>query len=479
MAEQIVDLRAAGAALRRHAGLIMLVGLLGAVLGAGVPLVRPPMFTSTSEVLLPTPTVVQGQQPDTETQIEIAESPKVLGAAGRIAAPELSFRQLGKRVVVSGPSAQTLSFEAKAPTAAQAKKLATALSQAEVRYAADVAAQDRGGGLRTTLDTLKQDVSELQTAVRGAKGADSPAATTLSAQLATLTGQLETLSATTAPVTGTATILQPASTPERPNVVGTYLVPVAGGLLAGLLLAGVVVLLLARVDRRLRRRDQFAATIGSPVVATFRGRTARAIGGWHHLLAAYEPNPVDAWALRRVLREVPTGADGRRTVTIVGAESDHRGLALGPLLASYAASVGIGTELVVDTAAPTTSLTVAIRRAAGTEMRPGLHVAGGEPSAGADLTVVVTVATTATIATPPASDPVREDSPVLVGLAAGAVTAKQAAQAAMTADTLGRLVGVVVVDPDVHDHAQPQIGGSARPGSVGLARVSSQKAALR
>lgn len=478
MGEQVLDLRATGAALRRRLGAIALVGVVGAVLGAGVPLLRPPMYTSSSEVLLPTPVVVQNRAPDPDTQVAIASSQAVLGQAGKAVTPALSFRDLGRRIKVSAPSDQTLAFKASAPTAADAEALATAAAKSEVAYVAAASSQSEDKGLTSLLHTLAQNVDQLHLSMRSAKGAESPQSAALSAQLATLTGQLQTLTTSITPSTGAATIIQPASPAARPGFVGTYIVPVGGGLLAGLLLASALVLIGARIDRRLRSRDQLAAAVGRPVIASLAGKAARSIGGWHHLLAAYEPSPVDAWALRQVLRRVPAGADGRRTVTIVGLENDTRGMALGPLIAAYAASGGVTTELVLGDAPHSLGMATAMRRAAGTDVRPGLRISDGKPSTDADLTVVVTVVS----GVPAAANVLGEGhGPVLLGLSPGVATAKQVARAAMAGDDHGEVVGVVVVDPDSGDRTPGRLHShdhrSARPSH--LLGIGEERKAVR
>lgn len=458
MGEQLVDLPAMGAALRRHRGAIAFVGLLGALMGAGMPLLHPPMYTSTSEVLLPTPITASTQNSaDPQTQVEIASSAAVLGSLGGSVQPALSFRQLGQRIKVTAPSDQTVEFSASAPRAADAEKLASMAAASEVTYVADAAENSKDQGLVTALHKLTTTVDQLHQTIKS-QGADSPPAAVLSAQLATLTGELETLSTSAAPTPGTATILQPASPAARPGFVSGYVVPTLVGLLAGLLLGALVVVLAARLDRRLRTRDRLAHTVGTPVIASFGGRFARGIGGWHHLVAEYDPAPVDAWALRQILRQIPSGPEETRAVTVVCLDTDLKGMALGPLLASYAAFEGIRTELVVGEAPRSSALAMALRRAAGTELRPGLHVSDGAPSTTSDLTVTIEMVPARTA--PGMLAPPQGEGPVLLSIAAGAATAKQAAHAAMAADTAGRVVGLVVVDPDATDRTPGRLTGT-------------------
>jgi hypothetical protein len=51
---------------------------------------------------------------------------------------------------------------------------------------------------------------------------------------------------------------------------------------------------------------------------------------------------------------------------------------------------------------------------------------------------------------------------VLLSVAAGAATAKQAASVAMAADAAGRIAGLVVVDPDANDRTPGRLSGLVR-----------------
>lgn len=459
MAEQVVDVRAAFAALRRQRGAIALVGLLGAALGVGLPVLRPPMYTSTTEVLLPTPAITTSQSnpTDSDTQVQIASSQTVLGPAGKAVKPALDFRELSRRIAVTAPSEQTLLFTASAPTAAAAEALASAAATSEVAYVAQAATIGRNGNLVDLLHRLEADLSLTRSAVNSAK--DSPATVSLGGQLATLTGQLQTLLTSAEPTPGTATIVQPASVAVRPGPVRTYVLPAVIGLVAGLLLAALVTLFAARLDRRVRTRDHFAEVVGSPVVTSFDGPSAHSIGAWHHLVADYDADPVEAWALRQLLRQLPAQGAERRSVRVVSLENDVKAAGLGPLLASYAAASGVETELVLGEVPHSLSMGTALRRVAGTELRPGLHVSDGTARrTDAKLTVSVSVVDAAH------SDQVaavldRVDSPVLLSATSGAATAKQLARAAIAADSFGRVAGVVVVDPDPTDRTSGGILG--------------------
>jgi hypothetical protein len=120
------------------------------------------------------------------------------------------------------------------------------------------------------------------------------------------------------------------------------------------------------------------------------GRSGR-WAGWSTLLEAYQATPVESWALRQVLRGlVPADRRGQsrsagrvdhpQTLTVVSLAGDNRGLALGPQLAAFAASLGIVTRLVPTVGhvrAPNLWAACAVDRDGAA--RPGLFV-GALPS---------------------------------------------------------------------------------------------------
>ena len=80
MSEQVVDVRSVGAILRRHWKALVVAAVLGAGLGVAVTLQRPPMYSSTSMVLLPATAnnASSSTAHDIATQAQIAGSVSVL-----------------------------------------------------------------------------------------------------------------------------------------------------------------------------------------------------------------------------------------------------------------------------------------------------------------------------------------------------------------------------------------------------------------
>src|SRR5262245_52348672 len=107
MAEQAVDLRSWMATVRRHGRLLAAAVAVGAAAGATLAITVPPMYSSTSQVLLPPAQpgadgLVVARNP--ETTVRIAESDAVLEPAGKTLDNEMSVRDVKKAVNVTAAS---------------------------------------------------------------------------------------------------------------------------------------------------------------------------------------------------------------------------------------------------------------------------------------------------------------------------------------------------------------------------------------
>ncbi|MFC5729982.1 MULTISPECIES: hypothetical protein [Nocardioides] len=502
MAEQAVDLRSALAAWTRHRLLMGLAGLLGAAAGVGLAQVVPPYYTSTSQVLLPIAPAESEEagDRDRDTEIEIASSDVVLGPAGRAVSPQLTPAQAEDMVSVEAPSDDVIAFRVRAESPAQAEALAKELAKAEVAYsngsagsltrARSTALVERRQTLKDSLDAVS---AEIETTSRRAATvsptspagrADAAALAELTAQQANLVLQLDSVKSQllegqgvrAARVIESATPATSLSAPMRYGLFG------AGGLFAGVLLTGLVLAVAGRRDRRLRSRDDIADALGCSVVTSVRARRPRSVSAWRRLLASYAPDTVDAWALRRILHRVhpaPSFGSGagsavtsaRASVIVITLTEDEGALAMAPQLASYAATTGVATRLVIHGRDESAA---ALRAAAGRETgsasnrREGLLL-GAEPG-DAELTVILVVVDRKR---PVADDLVaaQVDIPdgratTLVAVASGFATAQELARAAVLMDDQQmRIDGVIVADPDDLDRTTGRVGvGGAPPG---------------
>lgn len=187
----------------------------------------------------------------------------------------------------------------------------------------------------------------------------------------------------------TALIIQTASPATGPGLAGRVVTwTVAGSILAAAA-AGAVLLVRRRRSPYLRARDALADAVGSPVLADVQARPQRSVAEWLAFFEEYQATAVEAWAFRRAFRALvpPTGQSGGlrqpmrlehpSSLVVVSFHEDDAALAVGPQLATFAASLGITTRCMVaaghDYAA---ALSAACTSDRADDLRPGLHLVG-------------------------------------------------------------------------------------------------------
>jgi capsular polysaccharide biosynthesis protein len=428
MSQETLDLRRSLYLVRRHKIVVSIFAALGLLAGIGFVLHRPPMLSSEALVNVVLPPSEQAEAPTQAgetsinpalaTQMVIADSTPVLESALRTISPSVSLDTLQSRVQVTNvASTDILTIRAVGKTAVQAEKTANAVANSYV-----ATTQNNTGG------------------------------------------QVQ------------ARVLQSANSASGPSLLSRL--PIIGilGALLGALVGGIAVLGFSRRDRRLRKRDEIADSIGVPVLASIRAVHPSSAAGWTKLLADYEPGAVDAWRLRKALQFLgladvnPNGSQpGGASLEVISFGFDSGALPLGPQLAVFAASRGIPTTLVVgpqqDVKAAATLR--AACAAASSPSRPSSqlrvivrdHDSGTRPP-DAVLTVLVAVVDGQN---PQVADTTRTTATVL-GVSAGAVTAEQVARAAASAAAAGRdITGILVADPDPDDHTTGRLPQLSRP----------------
>ena len=485
MAEQPVDLQLVQSGIRRHRGIVLAAALLGAVLGVGSVLLSPPMYASSSLVLLPAKGGDADQMAElVKTEIRIAMSDRVLGPAVESLRPRMSMEVLARHVEVTAVTPLVLEIKGRAEQPARAEDISRAVANAEVEYAAG-SSNSLSNARRALLTAREKELTQAQEKVaeqmrattvrlRGEEPqspqgkADATALARLTAEQGRLTLQRDDVQGDIEVVvqpSGGASVIQEPSPAKRAGLVGRYLGATMMGVLLAVLLMAYVVTLLARRDPRLHFSDDIADAVGIPVVASVRTLATRSVADWISLLRDCAPSSVDAWAWRRALRQLVlvehlAEADKRRSrgnmdhprsITVITMSADHRGLTTGPQLAAYAASAGIRTHLIADqlheTAATLWASFAGLEQ--GQAVRPGLSVdTRRHDGPQADLTVVLAVLDR--------DDPKLLDVPagsvVVLALSAGSATAEQLARLAVAVDEAGeRIHGVIVADPDNFD----------------------------
>ena len=430
MSQQALDLRRSIQIVRRHIKLFGAVVVLGLIVGAAYPVIEPPMFSSTALVVLPDLSAQNGQSAaagsagsadsDIDTQAVIADSDSVLAGALSHVSPAMSLQALQSKVQVTTLTGNIISISASGKTAAEAETTANAVANSYIAYVSS---------------------------------ATNPVGSVLAKMLE---------SATTA--TG-------SSLTERIPLFGLL------GALAGALIGFVASVVIGQNDRRLRERDAIANSIGVPVVASFPVEHPSDPAGWSKLLEEYEPGVVHALRLRATLQQLglPDAASGNGaglgtpSVTILSFASDAGALAIGPQLASYAASQGIPTALVIgpqqDPNAAATLRTAGAAVPQSSDRMRYLRVIVSDDGKvsiprSAGLVVVVAVVD----AQAPQMPATVHTTATMLGVSAAAATAEQLARAATAAAADGReIFGILVADPDPSDQTTGRIPRLAPP----------------
>jgi capsular polysaccharide biosynthesis protein len=483
MSERELDVQAVLLILGRRLSTIATAGLLGAIVGVLLVLARPPMYASSTDVLLP-PMQTGGASTDRDmgTETRIVTSDPVLEKAAKLVHPALSRNQIARLVSASSPSTNLLHIVARGSTAKAAESLAQAVAESELAYqleatsnlsAATLAAMDeRQSGLEAQLAPVQQEIARQKQLVAelprtSARGQDAQTG------LAKLTAQQSQLMLDIDGIKGQRSAQQPgqaasiavnATPATRPRLVLSMVLSALLFAMVGVGLAACVVVVLARRDRRLRTRDEIADALGSPVIGSVKSHQVRTTAAWSQLLESYRPSPVDAWSLRLVLDRIGAGpllAPGSRergakasalTVALVVPADDPAALSVAGQLASHTASLGV-----------TTLLTARQRHAAadalwatssgGGEIRDGLRVdprtAAARRKRSSDLCLELAVVDRQQ---PVLRDLRRADATVLI-VSSGTSTEEDLARVAVAAYESGaRFRGIVVADPDSFDH---------------------------
>lgn len=481
MSEPALDLRGSWAAIRRRRFLVASLGLIGICAGVAYGVVRPAMPSSVSMVLLPPSLTTGAGTPvrDTGTQVAIATSEPVLDEAGQSVSPPIGATQLKPNVTVTALSPDVLSIRVKAADARDAERLANAIASNYIHY---VTTTGSGlSGLSAQASKLTQQLSALQsqiseaTARLSSEGASSTAGEQSSALLTQLNNDLTTTSQQLSSVNsqiaeaglsgqvnaGAIRILQRATVATSPSKAR---LPLLGsiGLIGGLFLGAVVAVSEGQRDHRLRRRDELMAALGVPVLASVEAERCRTADDWLRLLERYRPSVVDVWALRRLLRQLPS-VDGRPhgAVTMISFADDDAAMAVGAQVATFAASMGVPTVLLPDD----DPAVVHLRAACRTSHRPNrpaqLLTVDAEGPHLADADAELAISVTAVRRGEPQLDDSACDT-TLLAVSSGFATLDDLARLALAAVDAGHPIeGIVVANPDPDDSTTGGVSDAA------------------
>jgi capsular polysaccharide biosynthesis protein len=392
---------------RRHKVLVGVMTALGLLVGGGYAAYHPVEVTSTALVLLTqtgqssaTAPGSTGPDPYTVTQEVIAKStPVLLGALPNVR-PAMSLVELRQAIEIGSDTTYIISVSATEKSAAGATATANAVAGSYISYIGSASSPD--GRVQAQL---------FQQATNGTEA-----------------GRVKQL------------------------VSNAIYIPI--GALLGALMGIVVAVAVKRRDRRLRKRDEIASSIGVGVLASFPVDQPSSAAGWTRLLEDYEPGAQTALQLRTAIKQLEDASPGHGwwSVTVLSLSSDPRALALGPQLAVFAAGQGIRTALVIGPQQDG-KVTAALRTACAAPTEPGFLrpiVTDDDSDVPQDVTLAVVVAVVD--GRNPQVPATMRTTATLLGVSAGAATADQLARVAISAVSDGReITGILVANPDSDD----------------------------
>ena len=209
---------------------------------------------------------------------------------------------------------------------------------------------------------------------------------------------------------------------------------------------------LVRLQRghKLRLRDEIARVASAPVVASLEATRCHTPSDWRALLEE-RPRATTEWALRHILRSLPSGGARLQAVRVISFAGDSPALTTGPRLALHAASAGTSTAIATGDSSTSTDRSLLSLRAA---FAGAQRVGRGLPLK-VDLadTDEVQILVSVEVFDGSPSEVPSSDAMNLLSISPNFVTADELAQLSLAAADRGfALDGVVVVNPDPNDN---------------------------
>ncbi len=476
----------------------MLIGavLVGALIGLLFFMVSPPRYKASAQVLLPQqPNTASGQPARSiETEIAIASSTDVLSGAAQNLTPRPSVESLKRDIHASSSTPDVLEITASADSRGQAIAMANAAVNAYRSYrtanAADASTQ-LVGQLQHSAAGLQSQISSLQTQILSANAAlaslppgSSKAITqqeqidNLHTQQGSATQALNALQGQIAQaqlnvdVNNAGTQILESATTASNSAATTLARDLAIGALVGLIIAVGVIIIRDSRDRRVRRRDDIARTVGVAALASLSTPQPQSAEEWLTFITEYEPDADERWGLHRVLR-LATGADGSHVrLRIETLPEDRAAVAIAPAIAAFAASAGVRTILAaVGSDASNSLLRDACRNAAAERqpVRANLWTTA-QPSAAETKRHRARLTVEAAVGGDPRPENANANSFMTIfAVSAGIATPERLMAAAV--DASKPFAGVIVANPDADDPSPGRISDATRGNGATVSKV--------
>lgn len=479
MSEQVLDLRGTLNLLRRQRRTVAVFAVIGALVGAGVTLARPPRYQATALVLVPSASSPSGSSPigslapnSNVTDSEIASSSAVLARAGAEMTPSLPPAQVRRRVTAAPVQTNLVQITASGDSARQAEALADAVANQLVTFVTSSGASQEPNvlsGLQAEASQLTAQLSALNTQIKATQqqiltdrsSAQASQATALlgslttdqsnaALQLQSVNSQIASTKLDMATANSGTEVLQYADQATPPLIIGRIAVVLVGALV-GLVIGAAVVIL--RRHQKLVSRDEVAEAVGVPVVLSLAvGRWSRT-SNWLRLLKTRKPSDSEVWDINKALSRLDF-LDGPPILTVITLAGDTSSVAAAVRIALATAAMNVNTALVVtsDDASSIGLGTACDRLSARNEApRPNLRLSKGSGDVtdpNTDLTIISIVI-----------DPDQPKLPafvargiVVLAYSAGFADRDQLTRVLMAARAGGVMIkGVVVTNPSPGD----------------------------
>jgi capsular polysaccharide biosynthesis protein len=263
-----------GRVLRRRWRLLIVFAVVGAIVGGGLSLLLSPGYAASANVLLQGP-----REPDElMTEAQVAMSSAVLDPVAEELNWGVSATELADSVVAAVAEGNIIEVTGYADTPERAQRLADLVAERFVDYsrqlvsdttdaAAQVSQDEQQQSLRQQVANTNRRITELHDSAGGGNTIDSVGVRTelesLRNTLAEAMARIEDIDA--AAGQGKVVVMAPAERPTSP-APPTMLHFVAGGAVLFVVLGLLGHLYAARSDRRLRREDDIASAVGSPLL---------------------------------------------------------------------------------------------------------------------------------------------------------------------------------------------------------------------
>jgi capsular polysaccharide biosynthesis protein len=484
LSEQVFDTRGVVRLLHRNRWRLASCTVVGAMAAAGFMVLRPPMYTATSLVLIPGPSTsatATGSPTgnDTTTDSAIATSASVLVPALAKVHPPISLAEGKQRVQAASTATNIVQITASGTSPQQAEALANAVAGQLISFVTS-----SGGATGTTalagLEALatqltkqvadfNQQIDTITTALKGplsssVSAQDTALLASLSTSQSSATLQLANVNSEIASAklnAGIANVgtevIQRATSASLPSLVDRGLVVVLGAAIG--LVLGVALAFVRRRDPRLVSRDQIAEAVGVPVMLSSTVGRWRSTSNWLELLQRHQPETVERWNARKALYALGIAGSDPSHLTVISLIGDSASMAATCRTAIASASSGTRTSLVLtsdDESSVGLCNASDLLSARSEQARPNLEVLKGESpgeeadDGGAALTIISIVV-----------DPDRPKLPayvvrgtVVLAVSARAATALQIAQVLIFLGDEGLSVkGVFVTNPSDDDES--------------------------